>query len=334
VNAPRLVSCCFGSGAGDQWPRLARVLAYSAAAHSPAWRIEMHQMAPPSRSAPGMSEASVANTQKLESWAGVVRDAPDDDLILLIDADTMVLRSLDPVWDRPFDVAYTVRPQSAGFPFNAGVVFVRVNARSRAYIDRWRIENRGMLDHPDRFSLWRRRFGGINQAALGYLLSQDDHGAQLLPLPCPEWNCEDSSWALYDPAVTRIVHVKSALRKALFSRAHVSACVRPLARIWQDLERAAGAAEARATRDKKLSGRGPAPAPVLPAPPPGQPAGFHRYHPRGGRPKLYPNGNTRLSVRLPTSLYDACCRKALSARHKSMTRVVQEALEADLVKIP
>jgi hypothetical protein len=283
-----------------------------------------------------MSAASVANTQKLEYWADVVQAAPDGDLVLLIDADTMVLRPLDAIWDRPFDIAYTVRPSGAGLPLNAGVVFVQVTARSRAFLDRWRAENRGMLEHPDRFATWRRRFGGLNQAALGALLSQDDHGAQLLPLPCVEWNCEDASWPLYDPAVTRIVHLKSGLRQALFSRVHVSACVRPLAKIWQDLERAAGAGAVHASRDGKVTTPepDPEPAPVLRAPLLGPPSGFHRYQSRGGRPKSYPDGSVHLSLRVPIPLYDAYCRKALAARHKSMTRVVQEALEADLVKTP
>ena len=150
----------------------------------------------------------------------------------------MILRPLNAVWDLPFDVAYTVRPRL--LPLNAGVVFVRVSDRVRAFMTAWRDENRRMLTDTQHHQVWRRRYGGINQAALGAVLeSPRTDGLAITPLPCSEWNCEDSTWRAYDPDVTRIVHLKSQLRIALFHGGSGGQEVRRLVTLWRALERAA-----------------------------------------------------------------------------------------------
>lgn len=61
----------------------------------------------------------------------------------------------------------------------------------------------------------------------------------LIGIPCREWNCEDSAWNAFDPGRTRIVHVKSALRRALFDRT-AEDMARPgvarLVEMWRGLE--------------------------------------------------------------------------------------------------
>jgi hypothetical protein len=174
----------------------------------------------------------------MECWYEAVSMAPDGAELLLIDVDTVILRSLDAVWQQAFDIAYTTKPSR--FPFNSGVVFVRVNDRSRAFVKTWRDENLRMLTSETHHQAWRRKYGGINQASLGYTLdSKLAAGVQLVQLPCVEWNCEDSSWALYDPSVTRILHVKSSLRRAVFLGHPAPVSVRPLGRLWRQLEQEA-----------------------------------------------------------------------------------------------
>jgi alpha-N-acetylglucosamine transferase len=177
-----------------------------------------------------------SNSLKLEHWNALVQQAPDGDRILLIDADMLVVRPLDPVWDRPFDVAYTVRPSGAKFPLNGGVVAVRVGAASRAFMQAWAAENRRMLNDQAHHNRWRQRFGGINQAALGALLAAGVRG-QFATLPCLEWNCEDSCWGKFDPAVTRLVHIKSELRLACRSRADQRGRWQPIVDRWRAADR-------------------------------------------------------------------------------------------------
>jgi hypothetical protein len=235
---PRLISCYFGKGAGDQWPRLARVLAHTAAEHCPGWDVDITRITPPPMKSAIGRISHVHNTQKMECWAQAVLNAPAGAQVLLIDADTMILRSIDDVWDQPFDMAYTTKPSR--FPFNSGVVFFRVSPAVREFVERWRAENRRMLGDGKHHQVWRSKYGGINQAALGYMLDSDIAAhLQLVKLPCLEWNCEDSSWSQFDPAVTRIVHVKSALRRAVFRIGPTPTKLRPLMKRWRQLEEAA-----------------------------------------------------------------------------------------------
>jgi hypothetical protein len=290
----RLVSCWFGGGgAGDQWPRMARVLAASATAHCPGWSIEVRSIVPGKVSG-AITSSYAANTQKLDYWVSVVAAAPDGAEIVLLDADTMVMGPLDAVWDRIFDLAYTRRAPSHPFPINAGVIFVRANARSRAFLTRWRDENRRMLTDHQRHHTWRKQYGGINQAALGCVLQAGGHAAELLELPCNVWNCEDSTWASFSDA-TRIVHLKSDLRRALFLGASGTPCLVRIAQIWRDWERRAIAAEDTAR------------PPV--------------------RPRGRPRGPDTAMVRIPQNLYSLYCRRAL-AQDVSVTRLIRDVLAA------
>lgn len=113
-------------------------------------------------------------------------------------------------------------------------------APARAFFAAWTAENRHMLQKKAVHRLYRSRFGGINQASFGRTLETDAvRGVNLLGIPCVEWNCEDSAWESFDPRKTRIVHVKSALRRAIFepnaedlSRPGVSRLVE----MWKQLE--------------------------------------------------------------------------------------------------
>ena len=57
MNAPRLVSCYFGSGAAGQWPRLARVLELSARRHCPEWQVDVRAIVPTRLSVPTLTAA-------------------------------------------------------------------------------------------------------------------------------------------------------------------------------------------------------------------------------------------------------------------------------------
>jgi hypothetical protein len=310
VNAPRLISCYF-AGAGDQWPRLARVLEFSARQRCPEWQVKVQEIVPKSCSMAPLTSAYAANTQKLDFWARAITEARDGDCIALLDTDTMIVGSLDPIWEQPFDLGYTTRAKGFPFPINAGVVFVRVNARSRAFLRQWAEENRRMLTDHQRHQVWRKRYGGINQAALGFLLEQGDRsGVQLATLPCREWNCEDASWQDFDPALTRIVHVKSGLRRAIFHGSPLATLTR-LTRIWRGLERAAlTAAAPKVTPPPRSTPAAPMARAVLPL--------RRRGRPRGPE-------TIKTNVRLPLPVYDAYCRKA-NATDQSVQTVLKKTL--------
>jgi hypothetical protein len=233
---PRLESCFFGDTSNRQWTRLADVLRFTAARHCPTWDRRVVRVTPvPRVSAMGVL-SHAANTQKMDEWHRLITESKDGEEVLLIDSDTMILRPLDDVWNEPFDMAYTTKEQSR-FPFNSGVVFFRVSDRVRAFVDGWHAENLRMLKNRVYHQDWRRKYGGINQASLGSILHRNAHfGLTLLKLPCSEWNCEDSSWATFNPDVTRIVHIKSALRRAVIGPGVVPRDYVRLVKVWRGLE--------------------------------------------------------------------------------------------------
>jgi hypothetical protein len=233
---PALCSVYFGDRTG-QYPRLAAVLAHTARVHCPAWDVTVREIQPPTARAATGSTSHAANHHKLIEWAHAVRDAQDGQRLVLVDADTFITGPLDPLWDLPFDFAYTTR-EAARYPLNAGVIAVRVGPAVRRWMEAWLAVDAAFLrDAADGFP-WRQRYGGQNQASLGATLESgliDDLGLTVAALPCREWNCEDSAWAEFDPTLTKIVHVKSALRMDAFDK-HRSPHTRQLAVMWKALD--------------------------------------------------------------------------------------------------
>lgn len=215
---------------------MARVLEASARQHCPAWHIDVAAMPhAPIEGGTGVS-GHIANTHKLGAWRSIVDAAPDGARLALLDADMWVRRPLDAVWDAPFDVAYTVR-SGWPVPFNLGAMFVRVSPAVRAFVADWAEENRRIFTGGDSTRPWRQRYGGVNQASFATLLEQGRLAAlRVHALPCREWNCEDSSWATFDPDVTRVVHLKSGLRDMAFGQRPVAPELRPLIREWREID--------------------------------------------------------------------------------------------------
>lgn len=233
---PRIESVWFG---GKRYERMARVFRATAETHCAGWDVNLRQADEQQLACHSSArQGHVANTQKLEDWNDTVQAAPAGARLLLIDADMFFVNPIDDIWEQDFDIAYTVR--HSVLPFNLGVIFVRVSAPARAFFAAWTAENRHMLQKKAVHRLYRSRFGGINQASFGRTLETDAvRGVNLLGIPCVEWNCEDSAWESFDPRKTRIVHVKSALRRAIFDR-NAEDMAKPgvarLVEMWKGLE--------------------------------------------------------------------------------------------------
>lgn len=233
---PRIESVWFGTG---KYERMARVFEATARSHCPGWDLNLRKVPEVNLACDRAARPGhIANTQKLEEWNGTIQGAHDGACVLLIDADTFFVNPIDDIWAQDFDIAYTVKRSK--FPFNLGVIFVRVSDRTRRFFAAWTAENRNMLTAKVEHRQYRDRFGGINQASFGRILETPAVlGVNLLGIPCSTWNCEDSAWADFDPEATRIVHVKSALRRALFDNDR-EATARPgvprLVEMWKALE--------------------------------------------------------------------------------------------------
>lgn len=235
-----LIARTFGPGQRGEWTKMAAALERSAARHCPGWVVDIQDETPREKlSSPLGSQGTVWNTHKLDAWCRAIEDLADSTQVLLIDADTLIVNRLDPVWERPFDVAYTVKPKGSRFPFNAGVVFLRLSGPVRTFLAEWRTVNRQMLEDAALYQVWRRTYGGVNQSALGKLLKENRFDLAIATLPCVEWNCEDSTWPAFHPEVTRIIHYKGELRSALFPMfrtSHVRGTLRPMVKAWREAQ--------------------------------------------------------------------------------------------------
>lgn len=240
----RLISVAFPEINGRQagtYARMARGLVRSAAENSPRTPLEMVSAdgdyermgsvggpGPHDPKRPGL----IVNTRKMELWDDAVQAAKSGEVLGLLDCDLLVVGDLSEIALTRFDFAYTARPSGATFPFNSGVTFLRVSARTRRFFARWRAENIRLLGDRGAHEPLRRKYGGINQAALGYMLENPVRGVKVVALPCEIWNCEDSTWDRFS-GLTKVLHIKSGLRQACFGQKMLTPTLRPLVEIWR-----------------------------------------------------------------------------------------------------
>jgi len=247
---PRLEAVWFkGEGPnGASYERLARVLEYTASVHCRNWDVHIHHVSMNVNYKTNGIHSHISNTEKLIHWARAIERAEDGAEVLLMDADMMILRPIDDIWDLKFDMAYTTK--NAKLPFNGGVVFVRVNAHTKTFMAAWIDANMQLIASPADHAKWRHKFGGMNQAAFGLLLPRiHDYKVHLIEIPCKEWNCEQSAWHTYNPAFTRIVHIKSGLRRAVMAKgSHIETELLPLVHRWRELEKEAHDSEVRSKK--------------------------------------------------------------------------------------
>lgn len=241
MKPPILFACHFRAKLekDGQYDRLARVLAHTAAVHCPGWDVRIERISP-DLPAPCTGNPSHAwNTSKLDWWNAVVQSCEDGDRVVLMDADMVIVRPLDPVWDRPFDLAYTVRRKSeSSLPFNGGFVALRVSERTKAVMQRWQMVNDLMCREGTDHAAYHRKYAGMNQSSFGCLLETGAFdGIQVAELSCQEWNC--CEWGGFKDN-TRVLHIKSRLRRAVFQCAPPThpqyGDLRPLVDLWYRLE--------------------------------------------------------------------------------------------------
>jgi hypothetical protein len=241
MDAPRLEACYFPNPDPKKakvYERLAAVLDYTARKHLPDWSVNVELIKPPKCKSSMGNPSHEWNTQKLEFWNQQVQEAPDGARLLLIDGDTYLRRPLDEAWDIQFDLAYTIRQgHGTRLPLNGGVVFVRVSPGVRAFMAKWWEMNVDFLSNSIVHRRWRIKYAGINQASFGYMLEVAKMPISIKKLACAEWNlCE---WDAFRAETTRVVHVKSGLRRHVFDlrpATFARPVMRDLSKEWHALE--------------------------------------------------------------------------------------------------
>jgi len=154
------------------------------------------------------------NNAKLWMWSDFVSSQPDDARVMLCDVDLLILKDVRSVFDDGFDIAYTVR--DARVPFNSGVMFIRVNDRSRLFVHEWARASQRIVDMGRRAEFYIKDCVGGNQKAFRdtkRICVEWDDPPYIVPIPCEIWNCEQESYSKFSEE-TRVLHVKGWLREA------------------------------------------------------------------------------------------------------------------------
>lgn len=240
----RIVSAVFGPP-GSFHRRAARVLVRSVIECSPATPIAVRELvggdAEIERLGRGASSWRRGNARKARAWADVVATAADGELLVLLDADTFVLRSLAdaPAVVGDADLAITRYRPPTRHPINTGVVLVRVGPTTREFFDAWHTATLRMLSDRALYGQWRGQAGGVHQSALAWLRAEGAaDGVAIRELDAAEWNCGGWRHETILPE-TRIVHLLQKLRRLVQGRTSASAGpkTRALAARWKELEK-------------------------------------------------------------------------------------------------
>jgi len=149
---------------------------------------------------------------KIQALRDRVVAGEDGEELLLLDADTFVLRNPAEVFgDAEFDIAHCPRP--GRFPTNTGVVFVRVNDRTRRFVDAWMAYTLAWGESEKLVAEAAKQSGGTDQAGFEQALAAETD-AVVAELPYLEWNCcQDFEQAATDRV--GILHLKGKWHKRL-----------------------------------------------------------------------------------------------------------------------
>lgn len=163
-----------------------------------------------------MTASLEANHAKMLAWQKYIETIDDD--VVLIDCDMLVMRDFSEAFvGSEWDVAIT-RRTAARMPINGGVVMVRNTARAKAFIKAWAEADTLLYNNHQLHAEWRRKWRGMNQASLGYLLSTDYPGV-VERVRCSTYNACEEDWPKVDVKnPPYAIHCKAHLKRRVLSK--------------------------------------------------------------------------------------------------------------------
>jgi hypothetical protein len=203
------------------YARLRAVFERSARATMPGIQIEVLSVPPQATRQHAMAACFLAAAE---------RAIEIGEAVAVCDVDLMFLREIESGFELDFDVAVTVR--ETAMRYNTGLWLYR--PAGAAFVRTWCLWTRAILGAPTSFRAELDRYGGIDQAALARA-GAGGVVTRILELPCRIWNATQSEWPEVT-AETRVIHVKSALRRAVLGLERPAPSLAPLVarfRAWE-----------------------------------------------------------------------------------------------------
>ena len=243
----KILGVQFDYGEKTDYARLASVFEKSVAENCPAAELTILTMDTPR--AVKKNKGMTSNYEKFKLWNSFIQDQREGEHVILMDVDMMMLGDMRPAFNEDFDIAITQRT-STSWPYNGGVVFVKVNDRSKAFIAKWGEIDEQMYRDDAFHDPYKKKYKGQNQSSLGWMVKKDPTGSTILELPCAVWNSCNEDWIKLDSELvairrgvskptTRCVHIKSTLRHyCLGKTTGRPSALRNVCKLWQRFEAA------------------------------------------------------------------------------------------------
>ena len=173
-----------------------------------------------------------ANTLKLRSWAEYIDFTCDD--TILIDSDMMCNAYPAGAFEDDFGIAYTAKPCGG---INGGVVLVKNTPAAKWWIKNLLTVNEQMYACPVFHKMWARKYPGMNQSAMGFMIERGSAGVSLKKLKTVDWNAVEPDWA-HVTEQTAFIHIKGDLRRQILGTGKTVRCKEIRKRWWQYYEKA------------------------------------------------------------------------------------------------
>ncbi len=169
------------------------------------------------------------NSAKLAIWCKHLDTATEP--VIFADCDMLCVRPAYHAFDPDFDVAYTQRMQNHGFPMNGGIIMARPTQAARDFFHLWLEVNDRMFASANFHCKWQIKYGGMNQAAFGYIYEGGEYPGKLHQYITQEWNAVDCDWQhLTDETV--FIHFKSKLRHLVIANHRPTSVYVDAMKLW------------------------------------------------------------------------------------------------------
>jgi len=245
----KIISVQFDYSGTNRYKILSQVFGYSVKKNCPNAELEMIRVRAPGHERKVRSKSFSSNTLKLDLWLNALNKT--DDNVVFMDCDMIVLKDISPAFNLDFDIGYTKRTGSH-IPYNGGVVFVRNTPAAKEFIQLWKKINKKMYEDYEFHRPWRDKYGGMNQAAFGYIMEKEKNfKAKLKEFRCDVWNSCDDNWKKLDDT-TRVIHIKGGLRRSVLMQKPIPTQYDRAIIVWRNLAIEAGVMVGRKTVDNIL----------------------------------------------------------------------------------
>ena len=181
------------------------------------------------------------NYIKMREWHKFLHGCQEGEKVIFMDCDMLLLGDISSGFAEDFDFAFTKADRKKE-PINTGTVFVRNTRASRRFIDVWLQICERMYVEEDFHTHWRkvRRYWGISQASLGYVLEEECFEARIKYLPLEIYNASGNQLRPLSPQ-TKVIHVKGggSLHNELFYPPAKTNRYQDIVKLWKQYHKQA-----------------------------------------------------------------------------------------------